>query len=106
MSDLEKTVELLEKVPLFAGLKKRQLTTLARISSNASAIRAKSSSPRGDGYGFFIITSGAAEAVLERPDGTKVVVNTFKSPTSLARWPCWTAARAPPRWWRPKNVIA
>ncbi len=81
MSDLEKTVELLEKVPLFAGLKKRQLTTLARIFIERKCDTGEVIVPQGrDGYGFFIITSGAAEAVLERPDGTKVVVNTFKSP--------------------------
>lgn len=81
MSDLDRTVEFLEKVPLFAGLKKRQLTTLARIFIERKCDAGEVIVPQGrDGYGFFIITDGAAEAVLERADGTKVVVNTFKAP--------------------------
>jgi len=79
MADLEKMVEILEKVPLFKGLKKRQLTALARIFIERNCEAGEVIVPQGrDGYGFFIIASGAAEAVLERVDGTKAVVNTFE----------------------------
>lgn len=79
MSDSDKIVELLERVPLFAGLKKRQLATLANIFIDRKCEPGEVIVPQGrGGYGFFIIMKGTAEAVLERPDGTKVVVNTFK----------------------------
>ena len=81
MSDLEKTVEILERVPLFTGLKKRQLTSLARIFIERACAAGEVIVPQGrDGYGFFIIASGKAEAILERADGTKVTVNTFEAP--------------------------
>jgi len=81
MFDMEKTIEILEKVPLFTGLKKRQLTSLARIFIDRSCATGEVIVPQGrDGYGFFVIASGKAEAILERADGTQVVVNTFAAP--------------------------
>lgn len=80
MSDIEKTIEILEKVPLFAGLKKRQLTSLARIFIDRACDAGELIVPQGrSGYGFFIVAQGKAEAVLERTDGSKLVVNTFET---------------------------
>ncbi len=80
MTDIDKTVEILEKVPLFKGLKKRQLTALARIFIERKCEPGEVIVPQGrDGYGFFVLASGAAKAVLERPDGTETVVNTFEA---------------------------
>jgi CRP/FNR family cyclic AMP-dependent transcriptional regulator len=80
MADLEKTMEILIKVPLFQNLKKRQLQYLARIFIDRQCDAGEVIVPQGrDGYGFFIIAAGSAEAIRERADGTKAVVNTFGS---------------------------
>ena len=78
MADLERTVEILNKVPLFENLKKRQIQNLARIFVDRACTPGEVIVPQGrDGYGFFIIASGKAEAVREKGDGSKAVVNTF-----------------------------
>jgi CRP/FNR family cyclic AMP-dependent transcriptional regulator len=78
MSDLEKTVEFLAKVPLFANLNGRQLHSLARsvVEREYAAGEAIVTQGRG-GIGLFIVVSGKAEAVRTRLDGTRTVVNTF-----------------------------
>lgn len=71
-------VELLQKVPLFHGLNKRQLEMLARTFIERKYPAGKDIVTQGKGgEGFFLITEGKAEAVRERADGTKAVVNTF-----------------------------
>jgi CRP/FNR family transcriptional regulator len=78
MPEEEKIVELLKQVPLFRNLKRRQLRSLARIFVDRNCKAGEVIVPQGrDGYGFFILASGNAEAVRERSDGTPVVVNTF-----------------------------
>jgi CRP/FNR family transcriptional regulator, cyclic AMP receptor protein len=78
MADLERTVEILCKVPLFENLKKRQIQNLARIFVERTCAPGEVIVPQGrDGYGFFIIASGKAEAIREKADGSKTVVNTF-----------------------------
>ena len=78
MADEERIVEILENVPLFRGLKRRQLMALARIFTERQCKGGEVMIPQGrDGYGFFVIVSGGAEAVLERADGSTTVVNTF-----------------------------
>jgi CRP-like cAMP-binding protein len=78
MADVERAIEILNKVPLFENLKKRQLQNLARIFVDRTCDPGEIIVPQGrDGYGFFIIASGKAEAVRERVDGSKTVVNTF-----------------------------
>ncbi|HOU15788.1 MAG TPA: cyclic nucleotide-binding domain-containing protein [Anaerolineae bacterium] len=78
MADLERTAEILGKVPLFENLKKRQLQSLARIFIDRKCAPGEVIVPQGrDGYGFFIVASGRAEAVREKADGTTAVVNTF-----------------------------
>ena len=78
MADVKETVGFLNRVPLFQGLKKRQLERLAKklVPREYAAGEAIVTQDKG-GEGFFIITSGQAEAIRERADGTKVVVNTF-----------------------------
>jgi len=78
MADVKKTVGFLNRVPLFQSLKKRQLERLAEkfVPREYAAGEAIVTQDKG-GEGFFIITSGQAEAIRERADGTKVVVNTF-----------------------------
>jgi CRP-like cAMP-binding protein len=78
MADLERTAEILNKVPLFQNLKKRQIQSLARIFIDRKCAAGEVIVPQGrDGYGFFIVASGHAEAVREKADGTTAVVNTF-----------------------------
>jgi CRP-like cAMP-binding protein len=78
MSEPEKTIDFLTKVPLFDGLHKRQLQKLAsrfvpRRYKAGEAIVTQGQS----GEGLFIIISGKAEAIRERTDGARVVVNSF-----------------------------
>lgn len=80
MSDLKRTVGFLQKVPLFHGLNNRQLEHLAkrmveRVYDSGDVIVTQGHG----GEGFFIITSGKAEAVRARADEPAVVVNTFNA---------------------------
>ncbi len=78
MINEEKTIEILQRVSLFQGLKKRQLSSLARSFVERSCVADEVIIAQGrTGYGFFIVVSGKAEAYRELPDNTKVVVNTF-----------------------------
>ncbi len=78
MADVKQTVGFLARVPLFRGLKKRQLERLAKrfVEREYAAGEAIVTQDKG-GEGIFIIVSGKAEAIRERADGIKAVVNTF-----------------------------
>jgi CRP/FNR family cyclic AMP-dependent transcriptional regulator len=78
MPDVKSTVEFLNRVPLFHGLKKRQLERLAQrfVTRSYAAGEAIVTQGKG-GEGVFIIEAGAAEVVRERSDGEKIVVNQF-----------------------------
>ena len=78
MADLKKTIGFLDRVPLFRGLKKKQLERLAKrfTPRTFDADQAIVTQGKG-GEGFFIIVTGKAEIIRERRDGTKVVVNTI-----------------------------
>ena len=78
MADAKETVGFLNRVPLFRGLKKRQLERLARRFVQRKYARGEAivTQDKG-GEGFFVVVSGQAEAIRERADGTRVVVNTF-----------------------------
>lgn len=78
MANLKKTIGFLDRVSLFRGLKKQQLERLAKrfTSRTFDADQAIVTQGKG-GEGFFIIVTGKAEAIRERRDGTKIVVNTF-----------------------------
>jgi len=78
MINIEKTIGFLQKVPLFQGLKKRQLELLAKHFVEREYATGQEIVTQGQGgEGFFIIISGKAEALRQRSDGTRVVVNTF-----------------------------
>jgi CRP-like cAMP-binding protein len=74
----EEITEFLSNVPLFEGLSKRQRQKLATrfVPRDYTAGECIVTQGKG-GEGLFIVVSGQAEAVRERVDGTKVVVNTF-----------------------------
>ena len=78
MAEVKEVVSFLQKVPLFQGLKSRQYEKLAKrfVERNYKADEAIVTQGKG-GEGFFIVMQGKAEAVRERADGTKVVVNDF-----------------------------
>ena len=78
MVKIEEIVGFLQRVLLFHGLNKRQLQRLAKrfVERKYPAGQAIVTQGHG-GEGFFIIVSGKAEAIRERSDGTKAVVNTF-----------------------------
>ena len=78
MADAKETVGFLNRVPLFRGLKKRQLERLAKRFVQRKYARGEAivTQDKG-GEGFFVVVSGQAEAIRERADGTRVVVNTF-----------------------------
>ena len=78
MADEKQTVDFLAKVPLFKGLQSRQLERLAKSFVQRQYGVGEAIVTQGEGgEGLFIIVSGAAEAIRERADGTKAVVNTF-----------------------------
>ncbi len=78
MVDMKKTVAALERVPLFQGLKPRQLEALAKqfVEREYAAGEAIVTQGRG-GEGFFVVVSGGAEAIRTRADGSQQTVNTF-----------------------------
>ena len=78
MQTTKQTVGFLDRVPLFTGLKPRQLEALAKRFVERDYAPGTAIVNQGQGgEGFFVIVSGRAEAVRERADGEKVVVNTF-----------------------------
>jgi CRP/FNR family transcriptional regulator, cyclic AMP receptor protein len=80
MSNLKETVTFLEKVSFFGGLKKRQLENLAKRMVSRSYRKGDPIVVQGQGgEGFFIVTSGKAEAIRRRADGDNLVVNEFST---------------------------
>jgi CRP/FNR family transcriptional regulator len=78
MSEKEKTVEFLARVPLFQNLNRRQLQGLANsLTSRHYAAGDEIVTQGKGGIGLFVIASGKAEAIHVRADGSKAVVNTF-----------------------------
>jgi CRP-like cAMP-binding protein len=74
------TVSFLHKVPLFQSLNKKQLEQLATWLVKREYAAGQNIVEQGKGgEGFFIISSGKAEATRVRSDGAKVVVNQFGS---------------------------
>jgi CRP-like cAMP-binding protein len=78
MTSGEQKKKFLSRVPLFEGLKDRQLQRLADRMVERSYAAGDMIVKQGQGgEGFYVVTSGKAEATRERTDGEKVVVNTF-----------------------------
>ena len=78
MANADEKKEFLKKVPLFQSLKDRQLQRLAdrMVERDYPAGTVIVEQGHG-GEGFFVLVSGKAEAIRERGDGEKAVVNTF-----------------------------
>ena len=78
MASAEQKITFLSKVPLFQGLKDRQIQRLSdrMVERNYAAGDLIVKQGQG-GEGFYVVTSGKAEATRERSDGEKVLVNTF-----------------------------
>jgi CRP/FNR family cyclic AMP-dependent transcriptional regulator len=78
MTDSKQTTVFLSRVPLFRGLKRRQLERLGEklYARNYAAGQSIVTQSMG-GEGLFLIVSGRADVVRERADGEKVVLNTF-----------------------------
>jgi CRP-like cAMP-binding protein len=76
MPDTKQAVTILSRVPLFQSLKRRQLEMLAARLTERSYQKEDFIVTQGKGgEGFFVISSGSAEAIRVRADGTKVVLN-------------------------------
>ena len=78
MASVDEKKKFLRRVPLFEGLNDRQISRLSdrmveRAYSSGDVIVKQGQG----GEGFYILTSGKAEAIRERSDGEKVLVNTF-----------------------------
>ena len=78
MPEQGERIRFLAKVPLFHGLKERQLDRIASRFVQRDYRSGQDIVTQGKGgAGLFIIVSGAAEAIRVRADGSKAVVNTF-----------------------------
>lgn len=78
MANVKDTIGFMHNVPLFQGLKKRQLELLAKrfVERQYNTGDVIVTQGRG-GEGFFVVVSGGADAIRERSDGERVVVNKF-----------------------------
>ena len=78
MASADQKKSYLSKVPLFQGLKDRQLQRLGdrMVERNYAAGDTIVKQGQG-GEGFYVLISGKAVAMRERTDGEKVQVNTF-----------------------------
>ena len=78
MVDENTTLDILNRIPLFKGLNRKQLQKIAQRFVEREFDKGEAIITQGQGgEGFFVIVSGAAEAVLERVDGQRVVLNPF-----------------------------
>lgn len=78
MAQTDSTEKFLADIPLFQGLRDRQIRQLAtRFVSRRYQPNDYIVSQGKGGAGMFIVVSGHTEAVLESQDGNKTVVNTF-----------------------------
>ena len=78
MPSVKETADFLAKVPLFHGLKRRQIESLAKTMASQEYGADQDIVTQGaSGVGLFVIVSGSADAIHVRTDGTKAVVNVF-----------------------------
>ena len=78
MATTANTIQFLQRVPLFQGLNNRQLGKLAERCIERKYAAGQEMVTQGYGAeGFYVLISGKAEALRERADGEKIVVNTF-----------------------------
>jgi CRP-like cAMP-binding protein len=78
MTDLNANVEFLSRVPLFRGLKQRQLESLAGSMVSRTIAAGNPIVEQGkEGIGLFVLVSGKAEVVRTGADGSTVTLNVF-----------------------------
>jgi CRP-like cAMP-binding protein len=78
MMDREDVVGFLAKVPMFRGLRKRQLERLAgRVVHREYEAGSGIVSQGQSGAGLYVLVTGMAEVILARQDGARVTVNTL-----------------------------
>ena len=78
MPSVKETADFLAKVPLFQGLKGRQIESLAKTMVSQGYEADQNIVTQGaSGVGLFVIVSGGADVIHVRADGTKAVVNVF-----------------------------
>jgi CRP/FNR family cyclic AMP-dependent transcriptional regulator len=79
MAEQEDRIRFLANVPLFRGLKEKQVQMLNKrfVSRTYDAGDEIVTQGKG-GAGLFVLLSGAAEAVRIRRDGSRAVVNAFE----------------------------
>ena len=78
MPDLKETAKFMTKVPLFKGLKKRQIEGLAKVAHPDTYEAGREIVTQGkSGVGLFIVVSGYADVIHMGHDGEKTTVNTF-----------------------------
>lgn len=76
----QETINALQKVPIFQSLTQRQLQSLAKLAYEREYKAGETIVKQGEeGIGLFVLISGKAEAVRERADGTRNLVNSFRS---------------------------
>ncbi len=78
MAEDENILDILKRIPLFEKLDQRQLKHIANQFVDRSFEAGQAIVTQGQcGIGLFILVSGHAQAIRERADGTKMVVNEF-----------------------------
>ncbi len=76
MVEQDELIQILMRIPLFSGLRRRQLDRIARRFVDRDYKEGEAIVTQGkSGEGFFVILSGEADAVHRRADGTTVVLN-------------------------------
>jgi CRP-like cAMP-binding protein len=78
MPDLNANADFLAKVPIFRGLKQRQIVGLAGSMVPRQYAAGETIVTQGkEGIGLFVLVSGAAEVVRTGVDGSTVTLNVF-----------------------------
>jgi len=78
MANLDKKMTSLKNVPLFKGLKDQQLRLIADRMTERNYAAGETIVKQGHGgEGFFVITTGNADAIRERSNGESIAVNSF-----------------------------
>ena len=78
MPDLDEKADFLARVPLFRGLKQRQLENLAGLMAVRHYDAGETIVTQGkEGIGLFVLVSGEAEVVRTGADGSTTKLNVF-----------------------------
>ncbi len=78
MSEKENVLQILEEVPLFQNLEPRQLKHIANQFADRAFEAGQEIVKQGHGgIGLFVVVAGHAQAIRERGDGDRLIVNEF-----------------------------